>query len=68
MIAAIVILNKNSIFPYPLDCISVYIALIQLLQIIIISFIKMTYIIYLLIKHPEMFEVRNSPLNQGHHI
>ena len=67
IIAAIVILKKNTLFPSPLpslikggdkvvrgraplDYISIYIALIQLLQIILISFNKVSYFIYLLIK------------------
>ena len=61
IIAAIVILKKNTLFPSPLDYISIYIALIQLLQIILISFTKVSYFIYLLIKHPELFEVRYPP-------
>ena len=58
--AVIVLLKKNTIFPYPLDYFSMYIALAQFLQIILISIIKIIYFIYLLIKHPELFEVINK--------
>jgi hypothetical protein len=39
------------------------IALLQVMQIVIISIIKSIYGIRKLIKNPEEFEVRNSPLN-----
>ena len=53
--AVVVILKKNNIFPAPLDYISMYIALIQLFQVIIISFTKAIYMVYLFKTQPELF-------------
>lgn len=62
---AIMVLTKNhTLFPYPFDYIAIFIAIIQIFQIIIISIIKVIYSIKKLIKNPKEFEVRNSPLNR----
>ena len=41
-----------------------FMALLQLIQIVIISIIKFVYGLNKLIKHRKDFEVRNSPLNR----
>ena len=46
---------------YPLDLI----AAIQVIQIIIFSLFKGFYVFYLAIYRPELFEVRNSPLDKS---
>ena len=63
IVAAIVILKKHLLCPYPINIILAFIALVQLAQIIFISITKVVFGIYLYIKFPEKFEVRNSPLN-----
>ena len=63
IVATIVILKKHLLCPYPINMILVFIALVQLAQIIFISITKVVFGIYLYIKFPEKFEVRNSPLN-----
>lgn len=63
--SAVIVLTKNyTFFPYPLDYVLMFLAIIQLFQIVIISIIKITYSIRKLIYKPEEFEVRNSPLDK----
>lgn len=59
-----VLTKAYSHFPYPLNYIALVLAIIHIFQIIIISIIKVIYSINKLIKNPEEFEVRNSPLNK----
>ena len=61
IIALIVILKINVIFPYPINYILALIALVQFGQIIFISITKLVYVIYLYKNFPEKFEVRNQP-------
>jgi len=63
-IAMLVLTKNHTSFSYPLDIILMCIAIIQLIQIVIISIIKVVYSIRKIIKNPEEFEVRNSPLNR----
>jgi hypothetical protein len=62
------LLNKNGTLtlnlPYNLNMIIYIIALIQFIQIFIISVWKIIYGINKLLYHKEEFEVRNSPLNR----
>ena len=66
-IVTLVVLTKNHyIFSYHGCGAQLFleiIALLQVIQIVIISIIKSIYGIRKLIKNPEEFEVRNSPLN-----
>jgi hypothetical protein len=62
------LLNKNGTItlnlPYNLNIIIYIIALIQFIQIFIISVWKIVYGINKILYHKEEFEVRNSPLNR----
>lgn len=63
--SAVLVLTKNYTYlPNILQWIVLVLGLIQLIQIVIISIIKVIYGIRKLIKNPEEFEVRNSPLNR----
>jgi hypothetical protein len=61
-------LNKNGIIsynlPYNINIIITILAFIQLVQIVLISVIKLVYSLNKLIRHREELEVRNSPLNR----
>lgn len=59
--AVLVWTNNYSSFPDPLKYITLYIAIIQLSQIMIITIIRIIYSIRKMIKSPEDFEIRNSP-------
>ena len=50
----------------PLDFILIFIALIQLAQMIIISIIKIIYSIYIQIKYPEIFDIYVIPIDQAY--
>lgn len=59
---AVLVLSKNHIFlPDPLNFLCLYVALLQLLFIVIISIIKLIFSIRKLIYNSHEFEVRNSP-------
>lgn len=63
--SAILVLTKNYTYlPNIIGWIIIVIGIIQLIQIVIISIIKVTYGIRKLWKNPKDFEVRNSPLNK----
>ena len=59
----LLILKKYTLFIYPLNYLIMFLGVLQIILIIIISWIKLIYSIYKLIKDPEDFEVRNSPLD-----
>jgi Nitric oxide reductase large subunit len=63
--SAILVLTKNYTYlPNILHWVVLVLGLIQLIQIVIISIIKVIFGIRKWIKNPEEFEVRNSPLNK----
>lgn len=41
-------------------------ATIQIIQMVIFGFIKAIYAIYIVIYHPQLLEVRNSPLDKNY--
>lgn len=64
-ISAVLVLSKNYIYlPDILHWPVLILGLLQLIQMTVISMIKIVYAIRKLIKNPEEFEVRNSPLNK----
>jgi hypothetical protein len=63
--SAVLVLTKNYLYlPNILHWFVLVLGVIQLLQIVIISIIKVIFGFRKLIKNPEDFEVRNSPLNK----
>jgi len=60
----IVLFKKHTLFPSILECLILFLALIQMIQITIISFIKLSFGIRKLWKNPDEFEVRNSPMDR----
>jgi len=52
-------------FPFELQIVINIMMIFQLFQISIILIIKIIYVFYLLKNKPELFEIRNSPLNSG---
>lgn len=63
--SAVLVLTKNYTYlPDVLHWIVLILGLIQLIQMVIISIIKVFFGIRKLIKNPKEFEVRNSPLNR----
>ena len=59
----LLILKKYTLFIYPLNYVIMFLGVLQIILIIIISWIKIIYSIYRLIKDPKDFEVINSPLD-----
>ena len=51
--------NKNVFLSYPFDIIVYCLAILQMIQITVISVIKFFYILYLFIFRPTDFEVRD---------
>lgn len=63
-LCALLVLTKSyNIFIFPFDWVVLVIALLQLLQIVIISTIKIVYGVWLLKYNSKELEVRNSPIN-----
>lgn len=59
--AVLVITGKYKLLPSEMHIPLIIMGLLQLIQINIVSIIKIIYGLKRLIKHPEDFEVRNSP-------
>ena len=59
----LVLTGKYSLFVKELHILIFIAALLQSILISIIFIIKFVYGLYIIIKKPEIFEVRNSPLN-----
>ena len=63
-LSVLLVLSKNyTVLLFPFNWIVLLFAVIQIVQIIIISILKITYGIRKIINNPDEFEIRNSPLN-----
>ena len=60
----LVLTGKSILFIYNIQILLQIFACLQITYFIFINLIKLVYGLYLMIKKPEIFEVRNSPLNQ----
>ena len=60
----LVLTGKYELFPKTVHIVIFILSLMHAILIIIIFCIKSVYGLYIIIKKPELFEVRNSPLNQ----
>ena len=59
----LVITGRHAVFYKELQMFILFFALIQSILIVIINLIKFFYGLYIITKKPNVFEVRNSPLN-----